>query len=126
MFKVDAPVRMSTPGHSMSGAEGVGDAGWVTPGFAPKKKLENRLPNEGESSADPTLEADEQPDSATALTSSTAARRTLRIRSSSCPGRIEITRLFPTKPLCPPPYISETVAAPRPLRALGLRPKQFP
>jgi hypothetical protein len=47
MFNVDAPARMSTPGHSTSGADGVGDAGWLTPGFAPEKKLEIRVPHEG-------------------------------------------------------------------------------
>src|SRR5262249_41055310 len=65
---VEAPVRISTPGHSTSGALGVGECGWVTPGVAPEKKLVNRLANEGESSDDPTLEASEQPHSTAALT----------------------------------------------------------
>jgi hypothetical protein len=47
MFMVEAPGRMSTPGHSMSGADGVRDAGWLTPGFAPEKKLEMRFPHDG-------------------------------------------------------------------------------
>jgi hypothetical protein len=72
---VDAPVRISTPGHSTSGADGVGECGWVTPGVAPEKKLANRLANEGELSDDPTLEASEQPDSIAALTISATARR---------------------------------------------------
>ena len=54
---VDAPVRISTPGHSTSGADGVGECSWVTPGVAPEKKLANRLANEGELSDDSTLEA---------------------------------------------------------------------
>jgi hypothetical protein len=64
---------MSTPGHSTSGAEGTGDAGWVTPGFALENKLVNRLAIEGESSDVPMLEAHEQPDSTAALTMSAAA-----------------------------------------------------
>jgi hypothetical protein len=68
---VDAPVRISTPGHSTSGADGVGECGCVTPGVAPEKKLAN----EGELSDDPTLEAVEQPDSIAALTISAAAQR---------------------------------------------------
>src|SRR5499427_8203333 len=95
MFMVDAPVRISTPGHSISGAVGVGERGWVTPGFALEKRLVNRLANEGESSDEPTLEASEQPDSIAALTISPAARRRPRPRSPF-PGPIEITRLFPT------------------------------
>src|ERR1700745_2227341 len=66
-FMVDAPVRISTPGHSTSGADGVGECGCVTPGVAPEKKLVKRLVNEGELSDDPTLEASEQPDSMAAL-----------------------------------------------------------
>jgi hypothetical protein len=92
---VDAPVRMSTPGHSTSGADGVGECGWVTPGVAPEKRLVNLLANEGELSDEPTLEASEQPDSIAALTISPAARRQPRPRSQF-PGPIEITRLFPT------------------------------
>jgi hypothetical protein len=74
---VDAPVRISTPGHSASGADGVGEWGWATPGVASEKKLKlaNRLANEGELSDDPTLEASEQPDSIAALTISAAAQR---------------------------------------------------
>jgi hypothetical protein len=68
MFMVDAPVRISTPGHSISGADGVGERGWLTPGVAPEKKFANRLPNEGELSEDPMLDASEHPDSARALT----------------------------------------------------------
>jgi len=67
---VDAPVRISTPGHS---ASGVGEWGWATPGVASEKKL--KLANEGELSDDPTLEASEQPDSIAALTISAAAQR---------------------------------------------------
>src|SRR5215475_16174748 len=94
---VDAPVRISTPGHSASGADGVGEWGWATPGVALEKKLKlaNRLANEGELSDDPTLEASEQPDSIAALTISPTARRPPRPRSQF-PGPIEITRLFPT------------------------------
>ena len=77
IFMVDAPVRISTPGHSASGADGVGEWGWATPGVALEKKLKlaNRLANEGELSDDPTLEASEQPDSIAALTISAAAQR---------------------------------------------------
>jgi len=110
MFKVDAPGRISTPGHSTSGADAIGDAGWVTPGFALENKLEMRPPNQ--LSDDPTLDADEQPDSAMAVSSNIAARRS-RLRSSSCPGRIEITRLLPAKSPLPMSYTNETVATPR-------------
>src|SRR5262245_24428163 len=113
MFMVDAPVRMSTPGHSMSGADGVGEAGWLTPGVALEKKLEKRLPNEGDVSDPMPPDGEEQPDSKPAPTIRTAARRP-RLRSSSCPGRIGITRLFRTPTPLPTPYISETVATPRP------------
>jgi hypothetical protein len=75
MFMVDAPVRISTPGHSTSAADGVGECGRVTPGVALEKKLANRLVNEGELSDDSTLEASEQPDSIAALTISAAAQR---------------------------------------------------
>jgi hypothetical protein len=75
---VDAPVRISTPGHSTSGADGVGECSWVTPGVAPEKKLAKRLVNEGELSDDPTLEASEQPDSIAALTISAAVQRAPR------------------------------------------------
>ena len=75
IFMVDAPVRISTPGHSTSGADGVGECGCVTPGVALEKKLANRLVNEGEPSDDPTLEASEQPDSIAALIISAAAQR---------------------------------------------------
>src|SRR5262245_16328448 len=92
---VDAPVRISTPGHSTSGADGVGECGWVTPGVAPEKRLVSLLANEGELSDEPTLEASEQPDSIAALTISPAARHRPRPRSPF-PGPIEITRLFPT------------------------------
>ncbi len=56
MFKVDVPARMSTPGHSTSGADAVGEAGCVTPGVAPEKKPVNRLPNDP--SDDPTSESE--------------------------------------------------------------------
>jgi hypothetical protein len=72
---VDAPVRISTPGHSTSGADGVGECGCVTPGVALEKKLANRLVNEGGPSDDPTLEASEQPDSIAAFIISAAAHR---------------------------------------------------
>jgi len=91
---IDAPVRMSTPGHSTSGAEGVGDAGCVTPGFALEKRLVNRLLSDGALSM--MLEAPEQPESATAPISATTARLRPRARSSPRPGHIEITQLFPT------------------------------
>src|SRR4029079_4284033 len=39
MFRVEAPLRISMPGHSTSGAEGVGEEGCAVPGFAPAKKL---------------------------------------------------------------------------------------
>src|SRR5262249_52490684 len=94
-FIVDAPVRISTPGHSTSGADGVGECGCVTPGVAPEKKPVNRLANEGELSGDPTLEASEQPGSIAALTVRPPARRPRR-PPSQFPGPIEITRLFPT------------------------------
>src|SRR5882724_12395000 len=99
MFKVDAPVRMSTPGHSILGVSGVGECGWVTPGVALEKKLAKRLPNEGDVSGDPTPpDGDEQPDNNPAPTIRTAARRRPRLRSSSCPGSIGITRLFRPRP----------------------------
>src|SRR5262249_61431478 len=98
MFMVDAPVRISTPGHSTSGADGVGECGCVTPGVAPEKKLVNRLANEGELSDDPTLEASEQPDSIAAPTISPTARRPPRPRPQ-LPRPLENTRLFPTTPL---------------------------
>ncbi|TMK09430.1 MAG: hypothetical protein E6G75_21235 [Alphaproteobacteria bacterium] len=109
---VDAPLRISTPGHSTSGADGVGECGCVTPGVAPEKKLVKRLVNEGELSDDPTLEASEQPDSMAALTISAPARHQPRSRSKF-PGRIEITRLFSDG--LPPPnaYTNQFVATPR-------------
>jgi hypothetical protein len=61
---------MSTPGQSISGAEGVREAGWVTPGVAEEKKLEIRLPHPVEFS-DKML--DEQPETRTALATSPAA-----------------------------------------------------
>src|SRR5689334_4392698 len=39
MFRVEAPLRISMPGHSTSGADGVGECGCAVPGFAPEKKL---------------------------------------------------------------------------------------
>src|SRR5436305_11760418 len=66
MFNVDAPLRMSTPGHSTSGADGVGACGWLTPGVALAKKFEMRLLNDGEvpeGSCAPSKEAEEQPES---------------------------------------------------------------
>ena len=83
-------------GQSISGADGVGERGWVTPGVALEKKLAKRLLNEGELSDDPSP-ANEQPDSTKAPNNTAAARLAPRFRSSSCPGRIEITRFFPTK-----------------------------
>src|SRR5260370_27133723 len=91
---VEAPVRISTPGHSTSGALGIGECGWVTPGVAPEKKLVNRLANEGESSDDPTLQAREQPHNAAALTTNPATRRRLPLRSPTFPLPIVITRFF--------------------------------
>jgi len=109
---VDAPVRISTPGHSISGADGVGECGCATPGVAPVKKLVKRLVNEGELSDDPTLEASEQPDSMAALTISAPARHPPRSRSEF-PGPIEITRLFSDDPLPPKAYTNQFVATPR-------------
>jgi hypothetical protein len=80
MFSVDAPERISTPGHSTSGAEGVGEAAWVTPGVALENRPANRLPNE--LSDDPMLEPEEQPDNAAATNSRAITRRPLRFRSS--------------------------------------------
>jgi hypothetical protein len=77
----------------------------------------NRLPNDP--SDDPTIESDEQPDSAAALTSSANVRLKQRLGSSSRPGRIEITQLFSTKSPPRAAYSSETMAAPRPVPALG-------
>src|SRR4030081_1950736 len=111
MFKVDAPARMSTPGHSISGADAVRDAGWVTPGVAPEKKLVNRLPKEP--SDDPVSESDEQAANAAALTKSANVRQKQRLGSSSRPGRIEITQLFSTKSPPAALYNSETMATPR-------------
>src|SRR5262249_8433907 len=71
-------VRMSTPGHSTSGAEGVGEEGWVTPGVAPEKKLANRPVTEGELSDDVRLEMYEHPETNTLLATSSAARRAER------------------------------------------------
>jgi hypothetical protein len=47
MFMVDAPARTSTPGHATSGAAGVADFGWLTPGVAPAKKFEILVPHDG-------------------------------------------------------------------------------
>src|SRR5262245_58854906 len=116
---VDAPVRISTPGHSTSGADGVGQCGWVTPGVAPEKKLVNLLANEGELSDDPTLEASEQPDSIAAPANTPATRHRPRFRSQFS-GPIEITRLFPDDPGSSQAYINQFVATPRlPLPARG-------
>src|SRR5262249_10092821 len=111
-FIVDAPVRISTPGHSTSGADGVGECGWVTPGVAPEKRLVNLLANEGELSDEPTLEASEQPDSIAALTISPAARHRPRPRSQF-PGPIEITRLFFRQAASCEAYTNQFVATPR-------------
>jgi hypothetical protein len=81
----------------MSGDEGVGDAGWVTPGLALENKPANRLLIEDTVSDDPMLDANEQPDSSVAPISNINARPPPRIRLSSRPGRIEITRVFPKK-----------------------------
>src|SRR5215831_5730139 len=77
MFKVDAPERISTPGQSTSGAEGVGDAGWLTPGLAPEKKLDTRALHDGVVDCvvwywSTTLDADEQPDIRAAMMSAPA------------------------------------------------------
>jgi hypothetical protein len=87
---------MSTPGHSTSGAEGVGDAGCVTPGFADENRFANRLPRADVVSEAELMmeEAPEQPASANAPTS-TAAARLPRFRSPLCPGHIEIAQLSP-------------------------------
>ena len=97
MFKVDAPARISTPGQSISGADGVGERGWVTPGFALENMLVNRLVHEL-SDVDPTLEAEEQPASAMPPNSSAAALQLPQTRSFWDPGPIEITRLFVALP----------------------------
>src|SRR5262245_37054622 len=102
---------MSTPGHSTSGAEGVGDAGCVTPGFALEKRLANRLPSDGALSM--MLEAPEQPESATAPISATMARLRPRACLSPRPGHIEITQLSPQAAPSNARYTSQTVATPR-------------
>jgi len=96
----------------MSGADGVGECGCVTPGVAPEKRLAKRLVNEGELSDDPTLEASEQPDNMAALTTNPPARRHPRSRSEF-PGRIEITWLFSDNPPPPNAYTHQFVATPR-------------
>src|SRR5712692_5204366 len=112
MLRVEAPGRISTPGHSMSAA-GSPVAVRVTPSFgAEEKKLDIRLVNVGES-AESTLEEDEQPVTSRPPISSAAARRALPL-PSSCPGRIGNTRLLPTETPRPRPYTSQTVATPRP------------
>src|SRR5882757_10429417 len=99
MLRVDAPWRISTPGQATSGAAGVGDAGWVTPGLALENRLVKRLPNEDVSSPDPPPVREEQPETAAAANSSiAAARQRPHFPFPSCPGRIENTRLFPTIP----------------------------
>jgi hypothetical protein len=111
---VDAPVRISTPGHSTSGEEGVGDAGCVTPGLALEKRPANLLLIEETVSDEPMLDAKEQPDSSImAPISSINARPPPRIRLSSRPGRIEITRVFPDRSSRSVPYINQTMATPR-------------
>src|SRR5262249_61713594 len=77
------------------GAGGVGEGGWVTPGLPTEKRRVNLLANGGELSAEPTLDASEQPDSIAALTITPAGRHRPRPRSQF-PGPIEIIRLFPT------------------------------
>src|SRR5262249_45661811 len=106
IFMVDAPVRISTPGHSMSGADGVGECGCVTPGVAPEKRLAKRLVNEGEMSDDPTLEASEQPDNMAALTTNpparcrpprpTPPRPPTRAPAQSSPDALKSLGFFPT------------------------------
>ena len=91
----------------------------VTPGFAPEKKPANRLLHDGEVSDEPMLDANEQPDSTMAPISNTTARPPPRFRLSSCPGRIEITRVFPQKAPSPAPYSNQTVATPRPIGGQG-------
>jgi hypothetical protein len=58
----------------------VGEAAWVTPGVALEKKPAKRLPNE--LSEGPTLEADEQPDTAAAPKSKAITQQLPRFRSS--------------------------------------------
>src|SRR5262249_60246806 len=94
---VDAPVRISTPGHSTSGADGVGECGCVTPGVAPEKKLANRLANEGEPSDDPTLEAVEQPDSIAAPTISAPPQRGPPRAESKGARQIKCSELYPPR-----------------------------
>jgi hypothetical protein len=97
----------------MSGDEGVGDAGWVTPGLALENRPANRLLIEETVSDEPMLDAKEQPDSSMAPISSVNARSPPRIRLSSRPGRIEITRVFPDRNPRPVSYINQTMATPR-------------
>ena len=97
----------------MSGEEGVGDAGCVTPGLALEKRPANLLLIEETVSDEPMLDANEQPDSSMAPISSVNARPPPRIRLSSRPGRIEITQVFPDKNSRSVPYINQTMATPR-------------
>src|SRR5262249_60316097 len=103
VFVVGAAVGISTRGDSMSGADGVGECGCVTPGVAPEKRLAKRLVNEGELSDDPTLEASEQPDNMAALTTNPPARRHPRSRPQF-PPPLAITSLFSPHPPPPNPY----------------------
>jgi hypothetical protein len=97
----------------MSGDDGVGDDGWVTPGLALENRPANRLLIEDTVSDDPMLEANEQPDRIVAPISDANARPPPRICLSSRPGRIEITRVLPTKASLCAPYINQTMATPR-------------
>jgi|SRR6516164_1046499 hypothetical protein len=98
MFKVDAPLRISTPGHSTSGADGVEEAGCLTPGFAPEKKLEIRALHDGVvdcvvSYCSTTLDADEQPDTRAAMISA-AARPLVRPRLLFSPGIVVLKLVY--------------------------------
>src|SRR3954447_517151 len=68
--KVDAPVRISTPGHSTSGEEGGGDAGCGTAGLARKKGPSTLFVNGERGPHEPMLDAREQPVSSMAPISS--------------------------------------------------------
>src|SRR4051794_14364214 len=105
MFKVEAPLRMSTPGHSTCGADATGEAGWLTPGFAPEKKLATRAVQVGEFSSgeedEITPETDEQP----------ARRAPATSNSNSFPPRMRI--LAPSRQhteRCVPDHTSQTMA----------------
>src|SRR5689334_9220483 len=103
MFRVEAPLRISMPGHSTSGADGVGECGWAVPGFAPEKKLATLAVQVGElSSFDDevsTPDTFEQPATRTPAASHTSVFPP-RMRLLSSPtqhGRV-VCAIIPAKP----------------------------